>query len=256
VTEGALELAAVLVDDGSVDGTTEAVRERFPETEVVAGDGSLYWAGGMALAERVAVAQAPDCVLWLNDDVVLDPDAVLRLTRTASSRPGGCIAVGALRDPASGDLTYSGVRRRGFHPLRVDLVSPAEVPLEVETFNGNTVLVPWQVASKVGPLDGAFIHYAADFDYGLRARRVGVTSVLAPGTVGTCTKNPERELWRDGSVSARERLSILLGPKGLPPRPRARYLARHGGPGWFVFWALPYLRALPAVLRSTAGRPR
>ncbi len=106
-------LAAVLVDDGSVDGTAESVRQGFPAVEVIGGDGELYWAGAMALAERAALAHRPDYLLWLNDDVVLDRDALARLIETCDSRAGRCIAVGALRDPVTGELTYSGVRRRG-----------------------------------------------------------------------------------------------------------------------------------------------
>ena len=173
VVDDALELDAVLVDDGSTDGTGEAVRDRFPQTHVVAGSGDLFWAGGMEVAERVAVAEDPDYLLWLNDDVILDPGALTKLIQTESLGPGACIAVGALRDPATGELTYSGLRRRGLHPLRMDRVAPADEPVEIDTFNGNVVLVPHSARRKIGPIDGAMGHAAADLDYGFRAKRCG-----------------------------------------------------------------------------------
>jgi GT2 family glycosyltransferase len=242
-------LAAVLVDDGSVDGTAQAVRDQFPEVQVVVGSGNLFWAGAMALAEQVALAQDPDYLLWLNDDVVLDPDALRRLIETASREPDGCIAVGALREPATGEVTYSGVRRRGRHPFRLDRVAPADEPVKVETFNGNVVLVPRLVATRIGPIDGALVHASADFDYGLRAADAGVPNLLAPGIIGTCALNPYGEPWLDRSLPVRQRLRHLLGPKGFPPRARARYLMRHAGPAWFLYWLAPYIRTAPSIVR-------
>lgn len=251
--EGDVELRAVLVDDGSSDGTSEAVRGRFPEVEVVAGASELFWAGGMALAEEIALRARPDYLLWLNDDVVLDEDALERLlevARTCSRR----IVVGALRDPDTGTVTYSGVRRRGcLHPLHFERVEPRDEPLAVETFNGNAVLVSQLVYELVGQIDGQFAHAAADFDFGLRAGALGVDVLLAPGTVGTCRDNPSAWPWNQPSLSMRERLRHLAGPKGFPPRSTARYLRRHGGPVWPVFWVAPYVkfavRALLAPLR-------
>lgn len=243
------ERTAVVVDDGSGDGTGRAVQEHFPRATVVVGDGTLYWARGMALAEKVAIAQRPDYMLWLNDDVVLDSDALPRLISISREVGDDCIIVGALRDPVSCELTYSGVRRCGRHPLRMARVGPVQTPVAVDTFNGNVVLVPVRAARKFGPIDGALVHAAADLDYGLRAADAGVLSLLAPRWVGSCALNTATKPWLDLAVKRRQRLGLLLGPKGLPPRPRARYLTRHGGPAWFLFWLAPYVRAAPSIVR-------
>ena len=54
------DLDVFLVDDASTDGTSDAVREvsraeRDGRVEVREGNGSLYWAWGMALAWRASV---------------------------------------------------------------------------------------------------------------------------------------------------------------------------------------------------------
>jgi GT2 family glycosyltransferase len=135
----------------------------------------------------------------------------------------------------------------------MELVPPADRPIEVETVNGNVLLVPAAGAGRIGRIDGELVHAAADFDYGLRARAAGLVNLLAPGTVGECELNPATTPWLDRSIGRRERLRVLFGPKGLPPRPRARYLRPHGGPIWPAYWLMPYPRAVAGAL-ATRGR--
>lgn len=250
-------LTAVLVDDASTDGTPAQVRREFPEVHVVQGSGCLYWAGGMALAQRVAASSDPDYFLWLNDDVRLSCDALSRLLSTErAAGKGRSIVVGALRDPRTGELTYSGVRKRGLrlHPLRVEMVKPSHGPQLVETFHGNVVLVSRRAATAVGSIDGDFSHAQADFDYGFRARKAGLVNLLAPGLVGTCARDGIPAPWLDRSLPLSQRFQILFGRKGLPPRSAARYLKRHGGRLWPVFWLAPYVRAALGVISSLGAR--
>ena len=73
------------VDDNSTDSTTEAVRARFPEVNLLHGDGSLFWNGGMRLAFAMAMQRGFDAYFFLNDDTVLYEDAVRRLIDCAVS---------------------------------------------------------------------------------------------------------------------------------------------------------------------------
>ena len=49
-------LRLFVTDDGSTDGTSEAIRAIWPEATIIHGTGTLFWAAGMALAERAAVS--------------------------------------------------------------------------------------------------------------------------------------------------------------------------------------------------------
>lgn len=72
-----------LVDDGSTDGTGEAVKEKYPEVNIIKGDGSLFWNQGMRLAWNVASSRCSyDFYLWLNDDVILFEHALRELIDT------------------------------------------------------------------------------------------------------------------------------------------------------------------------------
>ena len=248
--EGHAALHVVLVDDASSDGTAEAVREAFPDVTLVEGTGALYWAGGMRLAFERAWEQAFDYLLWLNDDVVLASDAVKLLIRTERElRPvrGPSIVVGALQDPATGATTYSGVARRGLRRTEFRQIAPGDAPRRAETMNGNVVLVPRDVAQRLGTFDQAYRHGIADYDYGLRGAAAGIETWVAPAFVGTCSRNAS------GTAPSRERLRTIISPKRLPPWGWLVFTRRHTGRMWPVYWLSPYVRA---VLRHPVSRRR
>lgn len=227
-----VQVSAFVTDDGSQDGTLELLHEAAVVQRVLESDGTLYWAGSMAWAERVARQSRPDYLLWLNDDVVLDADAVDRVLGLALDEPGAVI-VGATRDPVSGVVTYGGRRLRGRHPQRFDQLPISDSPQECDTFNGNCVLVPRAVYELLDGIDGEFAHAYADDDYGMRARRQGVHVLQCPGSIGSCQANVPPPVPR----GLRDRWAYYQSPKGLPVSSQVRYLRRHGGvvwPAWFL----------------------
>jgi GT2 family glycosyltransferase len=255
----AVRLDAVIVDDGSTDGTAAQLTRSFPGMRIVLAKGDLFWAGAMALAEREARRlSSPDFLLWLNDDVELDRDALGTLLSAheglAGKAPG--IVVGAVRDPETQSVSYSGLRRVDRHPLHYEVVRPAGRLTEVDTFNGNVVLVPRAVYELVGGIDGCFAHAAADLDYGLRARSRGVPIVVAPTAVGTCRRYGPEGTWHDRSLSMGRRWRLVFSRKGLPPRSQARYLRRHGGRAWILWWISPYVKFALSSLRDVGPKPR
>jgi GT2 family glycosyltransferase len=250
-----MELSAVLVDDGGTDGTSAAVAESFPAVRLVRGDGTYFWAGGMALAERVALQDPPDFLLWLNDDVTLSSGALNQMTAVVV-RDGGpsAIVVGALQDPTTGETTYSGLRSDPKRPLMFERVPPAGAAIEVSTMNGNVVLVPREVYESLDGIDGAFAHSQADLDYGLRARKRGFRVMLAPHHVGFCVRRSMAGTYVDRDLPWINRYRHIVSRKGLPPRSLARYLRRHGGPVWPVFWISPYIKLTWDGLLQVTGR--
>lgn len=250
-----------LTDDGSTDGTSEAVREMFPGTRILASDGSAYWNGGMRIAFREALASDADFYLWLNDDTVLDAIAVQRLIEThqiltANTGTDRHILVGSTRDQDSGHLTYGGLNRRNalFRPVTFRLVPPGDVPRECDTMNGNCVLIPRSVAQLVGNLDPGFVHSMGDTDYGLRAQRMHCGIWLAPGFAGWCSRNAVSGTFVDGASPLKQRLRRVLGPKGMPPRAWWIYVYRHGGLLAPFLWAWPYAKTMLVGFRPGASR--
>jgi GT2 family glycosyltransferase len=252
------DLSVVMVDDGSTDGTAQAVRARFPDVRVVPGSGQLYWSGGMRLAFEVAHADDPDFYLLLNDDTYLLPGALRTLLavhdeRTrAEGRP--CLVTGSSVDPATGRQSYGGWRRGpALSPTSLTRIPPGREPLPCDTMHGNCVLVPREVVRRIGLLDAVYTHAMGDLDYGFRARRAGLGLWIAPGYLAECQENDGRGLFVEAALAPRERWRRLLGPKGLPPRAWLTFNARHGGPLWPLTFCWPYLKSWLPAARS--GRP-
>ena len=150
----------ILVDDGSTDGTAEAVRMHFPEIQLLTGSGNLFWNRGMHVAFEHAVKQNFDFYLWLNDDTMLFPDALRRMLfaeRQLRNNGIAAIVTGSTKDWESGSRTYGGFRWAGGWRRQLVAVDPEiETPVSCDTVNGNCTLIPKSVAQVLGNLDHHF----------------------------------------------------------------------------------------------------
>jgi GT2 family glycosyltransferase len=238
-----------LTDDGSSDGTSDAVSKQYPEVKILQGNGNLFWVGGMRLAFESAMRGNYDYYLWLNDDTILESDTLERLlTIHQQLKLQGrfdSIVVGSTKDPITGQASYGGaVKSSKWYSNKYNFVGASQSLQECDTMFGNCVLIPNSVASKVGNIDKAFIHSLGDLDYGLRAKNKGCSIWVAPGYVGTCSKNSIKNSWVDTKLSTLERLKKVTHIKAFPLKPWTVFCSRHSGFMWLIYWFLPYLRAM------------
>lgn len=238
-----------IVDDGSSDGTTDAIKSHYPKVNIIKGNGNLFWVGGMRLAFAEALKYNYNYYLWLNDDTSLETDALSNLLNThqllVQRGYPNSIVVGSVKDPITGEHTYGGrMRSKSLFSNTFKPVKPGKETKECDTMQGNIVLIPSLVAEKVGNLDAAFIHTMGDLDYGLRARKLGCFLYVAPGYMGICSRNSVSGSWADTELPLIERLQKVFHTKAFPIRAWTVFAKRHSGYFWLIFWTFPYLRAL------------
>lgn len=228
----------VIVDDGSTDMTREAILAEFPAASVLTGDGSLYWCGGMRVAWREAAKSDPELYLLVNDDTMLDEDAVAALLEIVQGSDSRVIAVAAIRDAENEEPIYGGIRRG------VGIVKPTGNIESCDTFNGNAVIITRRVYCEIGILHGAYTHGMGDFDYGYQASRRGITVVQSARTLGSCGRNSHKGSWRDRTLSRAERWKRLNSPKGLPFREWMEFNRRNAGLLWPLRAITPSIRVM------------
>jgi len=173
------DFAVTVVDDGSTDGTSEAVSRLYPKVRILQGDGNLWWTGCMNVGSRDALERGADYVMAMNSDVCVAPDCLLELVRCAEENKP-CI-VGSLiyfmGDPqriwcAGGMMVWPlvGATHIGYNERDQ---GQFEGVREVEWTPGMGTLYPRKILLELDCFDRKFPQYYADADFSLRARRKG-----------------------------------------------------------------------------------
>ena len=239
-----------LVDDASTDGTGAAVRENYPTVNVVAGTGSLFWAGGMRKVWRHAMAQKEyDIFLIFNDDVILFDDSVERLMNQYNELDKtGAIIVGSTMGMESKKLTYGGnihpdIKRRKY----VRAEPNDKEPLVCHSCNANILLVDKLTVEKIGIFPDGYIHCLADFDYTITAFKGGINVLIAPGYYGFC-EDDHGANWLPGNNSLKKRLKYLYSPTGLAYKEYLYFIKKHFPADYLVSFTKLWLKTFFPVL--------
>ena len=168
----------IVVDDGSTDGTAAMLREEFPETTVVCGDGNLFWTAAINRGIRHALAVGSRFILTLNNDTIAAPDLLEKMMSAAVHHPSALL--GALDIDALTGRPYYGGEIFSWKQSRSEFLLdflPEETQHglhEVSLFPARGLLIPRPVFDTIGLFDENDLpHYLADYDFTLRARKNG-----------------------------------------------------------------------------------
>lgn len=211
-----------LVDDGSTDETAKTVENAFPDVKVINGTGNLFWNRGMHKAWAKAAEGDYDFYLWLNDDVILYPNAIDELLECSLLNEHKAIISGLVEDKYKTEILYggSGVNKR--------TIQANGRMQEIQFMNGNIVLIPHSVFQTLGNLDARFHHDLGDVDYGLRAKKNNILVLTSRSPIAQGEKNPISRL-RLNKSNLRKRFKWLYAPLGNPPAINFYFRKRHYG---------------------------
>lgn len=186
----------ILVDNGSADGTVEAVSADFPAVTLIPLDGNVGYARAINLAASRATG---DFLVLLNPDTVVLDGALDRLREFAIGHPGHGLYGGRTLRP-NGELdprscwsapTWWSLTCFGFG-LSTAFASSAilnpeslgtwqrDSVREVGVVTGSLCLVPRAVWSELGGFDPVYFMYCEDTDLAGRAAILGYRPIITP----------------------------------------------------------------------------
>jgi GT2 family glycosyltransferase len=180
----------LIVDNGSTDGSPDAIRAGFPAAEVIANQDNLGFARASNIGIVHALKQGADYVLLLNNDTLVSERLLTELVAVGESDPKiGMLVPKIYYHGGERRLWSAGARWRRFPP-RVTIIgfgkedSPAySFQREVDYATGCAMLVKREVFERVGMFDPAFFMYHEDYDFSARVRRGGYRIVYVPQAV-------------------------------------------------------------------------
>lgn len=184
---GAVEV--VVVDDGSRDGTAEAVGAAAPQARII----RHHEPRGFTAAANAGLAAAQgDALVLLNSDAELQAGALAALAAALEADPRLGVAGARLFYP-DGRSQWSGARlptlpwlfalASGLGALRRRLQGGGAAGHggPVEWVSGAALAVRRAAWERCGPLDGRYAFYGQDLDLCWAARRAGFGVAVVPG---------------------------------------------------------------------------
>ena len=175
-------LDVIVVDNGSTDGTSELLAQRFPQVRVLRNPENIGFGG--ALNQGTAAAKG-EILLWLNADASLEPHWMESMLRSFVQQPrlGMTTSVVTYRDVPnliwSAGGCIDGLTGLTWDNGKGEDLSTLSLPSDPDYVAACALLVRREAFEEAGGLDPGYFIYFEDADLGLRLKAAGYDATVA-----------------------------------------------------------------------------
>ena len=187
-------LEIVVVDNNSTDGSLEDAREKFSRLHFIKNSENMGFAAGNNVAIRFALEKMADYVFLLNNDAVVEPDAISKLVTEAGKDSSGGVWSPVILSWdksrvwfAGGDVLWD--KMKTFHITTV----PSDSPYQTGYVSGCAILIKKDVFKKIGLFDERFFLYYEDADFSHQAKKAGFKLIIIPSAIAYHAEQSEAE---------------------------------------------------------------
>ena len=249
----------VLWDNGSKDGTGDAVTEAFPDVLYLRSQTNVGVASGRNGASEQAIQRYdPGFLLFMDNDMTVTPDFLRRLVEPFGTDPTLGITTGKIRDMSNPSRLYgAGGNRLRFwagDTRHIGYGEPDRGQYDRPTrciASGGCLFVRTSLFQQLGGFDTVFDPYGPeDLDFGLRAEKAGFHALYVPEAVVFHETKPGRTFDAGAYSESFARLRA---------RHWMRFMRRHASVGQklgFYFVGAPFRLARVAWREGRRGNLR
>ena len=182
------DFTTIVVDDGSTDGTSALIADRFPTVHLIQGDGNLWWTGAINAGIRhlLTLASADDAVLVINDDLEVDADYLESLYHVWQAVPNSLVGSVAV-DLKNPERIVDGGRTVNWWTAKLRILNRGKKLRDfdrhhcedVSLLTGWGTLIPVQVFQKIGLFDDKHFQQCGDTELPVRAKNMGYRLIVS-----------------------------------------------------------------------------
>ena len=230
-------MEVVVVDNGSDEDVQGMLAEEFPESRMIRLEQNYGFAGG--INRGVEISQGKYVALINNDaeathkwlsSMVSAAEANSKIAAIASIIIDGNKP--KVLDSCGVGIGLDGMSRQAMRGMPVPTLSQ---PKEVLLFSGCACLLRKDVLKEVGLFDEDFFAYCEDTDLGLRLRRAGWETVVAPGAYVKHFYSMTGGKYSLKKVYWVERNHFWVALKNFP---------------WFLLFTIPFLTFIRYIIQG------
>lgn len=181
----------VVIDNGSTDGSVEALQLQYPTLELVVNEANLGVSAGRNVGIKYALSRKADYVAFLDNDTVVDQRFLSELVKVGEAdSQAGILAPKIYNYWDTQKIASAGSKKCIFPPGHIKQIGMGKEDSaiynrqkEVDYATGCTLLIKKKVFADVGLFDPVFIYGWDDYDFSERTQKGNYKIIYVPSAM-------------------------------------------------------------------------